>query len=61
MIVVSDVVHIDHSIFENKMGNNYVRWFAFIFVWGYSMGIGGLAGHELIHKKEAIHKFFGTY
>lgn len=61
LIVVSDVVHIDHPLFANKMGNNYVRWFAFIFVWGYSCGIGGLAGHELIHKKEAVHKFFGTY
>lgn len=42
------------------MGTNFFRWAAFIYVWGYSCGVGGLAGHELIHKKESIHKFFGT-
>ena len=43
------------------MGDNWIKWFAFAFVWGYSCGIGALGGHELIHKKEGIHKFFGTY
>ena len=60
LIVVSDIVVIDHPLFENKLNGSFLRWFAFIFVWGYSTGIGGLAGHELIHKKEVVHKFFGT-
>ena len=42
------------------MGANVFRWAAFIYVWGYSCGVGGLAGHELIHRKEWVHKFFGT-
>ena len=57
---MSDIVKIEHPLFENKL-TNPIKWFSFIFVWGYSCGIGGLAGHELIHKKEFIHKFFGTF
>ena len=33
----------------------------FVFVWGYMAGVNGLAGHELIHRKEAGHKILGTY
>ena len=33
----------------------------FTFVWGYMAGVTGLAGHELIHKRAPIHKYFGTY
>jgi alkane 1-monooxygenase len=24
-------------------------------------GVTGLAGHELIHKRPSVHKYFGTY
>jgi len=61
LTVVSDYYNPEWPMFQNKMNGNVFRWFAFVFVWGYSTGIGGLAGHELIHKKEAINKFFGTY
>lgn len=36
-------------------------WCLFTFVWGYMAGVCGLAGHELIHKREPIHKIMGTY
>jgi len=60
LTVVSTEIHIDHPFFEYKL-DSYLKWFSFIFVWGYCSGVGGLAGHELIHKKEKIHKFFGTF
>ena len=31
----------------------------FIFVWGYMAGLNGLAGHELIHKREPYNKTIG--
>jgi hypothetical protein len=60
LCLVSDEIHFENSFFANKL-TNPVKWFAFIFVWGYSCGVGGLAAHELIHKKESVHKFFGTF
>jgi alkane 1-monooxygenase len=59
-IVVSDKIHIDHPLFQNQL-NSPIKWFSFIYVWGYTQGIGGLAAHELIHKREAVHKIFGTF
>jgi len=61
LTIVSDYYSFDTSFLANKMNGSVLKWGAFIFVWGYSTGIGGLAGHELIHKKESVHKFFGTY
>ncbi len=60
LCVVSNTVNFQSSIFENKL-DNWARTFAFIFVWGYSCGIGGLAAHELIHKNSLIHKVVGTF
>lgn len=60
LCVVSTTINIESILFENKL-DNCVRWIAFIFVWGYSCGIGGLAAHELIHKNSLIHKFIGTF
>lgn len=50
----------NHPIFADKL-DSPLKMFAFIFVWGYCFGIGGLAGHELIHRKETIHKMAGTF
>lgn len=33
----------------------------FAFVWGYMAGVNGLAGHELIHRKEAFNKGLGMF
>lgn len=33
----------------------------FTFVWGYMAGVNGLAGHELIHKKEQYNKGLGMW
>lgn len=60
LCVVSTEVNLEYSIFENRL-KNAGQWFAFLFVWGYTSGVGGLAGHELIHKKQMIHKITGTY
>ena len=30
-----------------------------MFVWGYTAGVNGLAGHELIHRKSAFDKAMG--
>jgi alkane 1-monooxygenase len=59
---VSDQLNLNqqYSIFEYKL-DSFSKWFGFIFVWGYCCGVGGLAAHELIHKKEQIHKFAGTF
>ena len=48
-------------LFENKHGNNWGHWFVFTFVWGYMGGVNGLAGHELIHKKDPINKMLGMF
>jgi len=59
LIIFSDIVKIDHWFFENKLMDSYLKLGAFLFYWGYSMGIAGLAAHELIHRKESIHKATG--
>ena len=37
-----------------------MNWVVFTFVWGYMAGLSGLAGHELIHKRETFNKAIGT-
>ena len=52
----------DYSfIFENKHGDSLLNWCVFTFVWGYMGGVSGLAGHELIHKREGINKAAGLW
>lgn len=46
-------------LFESKHGDSLGSWFVFTFVWGYMAGVNGLAGHELIHKKDPINKMLG--
>lgn len=48
-------------LFENKHGSTITSWFVFTFVWGYMAGVNGLAGHELIHKKDPINKMLGMF
>ena len=48
-------------LFENKHGNSLGSWFVFTFVWGYMGGVNGLAGHELIHKKDPFNKILGMF
>ena len=47
-------------IFENKHGDSFLNWVVFTFVWGYMAGLSGLAGHELIPKRETFNKAIGT-
>lgn len=46
-------------IFENRHGDGVLNWIVFTFVWGYMAGLNGLAGHELIHKREVVNKAIG--
>ena len=46
-------------IFENHHGQSFLNWLVFTFVWGYMAGLAGLAGHELIHKREVYNKVIG--
>ena len=46
-------------LFENRHGDGLGNWLVFTFVWGYMAGLNGLAGHELIHKREQINKLVG--
>lgn len=48
-------------LFENKHGNSFGSWITFTFVWGYMAGVNGLAGHELIHKKDTFNKMIGMF
>ena len=47
-------------IFENRHGDSVWNWVVFAFVWGYMAGLSGLAGHELIHKRESYNKAIGA-
>ena len=49
----------DMWIFKNKP-EGLVKQFIFALATAYLGGIGTAAGHELIHYKEGIHKFFGS-
>mmetsp|Transcript_11372 Transcript_11372/g.15290 ORF Transcript_11372/g.15290 Transcript_11372/m.15290 type:complete len:216 (-) Transcript_11372:668-1315(-) len=46
-------------IFESKHGDSFWNQVVFTFVWGYMAGLNGLAGHELIHKREPHNKTIG--
>lgn len=48
-------------VFENHHGTGLANWVVFTFVWGYMAGLNGLAGHELIHKREPINKALGMF
>ena len=43
-------------IFEDKITSTIGGYYLFCFVWGYMAGVNGLAGHELIHKRESYNK-----
>lgn len=46
-------------IFKDRITQSIGGFWAFTFVWGYMSGVNGLAGHELIHKRNAFDKFIG--
>ena len=46
-------------IFENRHGHGILNQALFAFVWGYMGGVSGLAGHELMHKRELTNKVIG--
>jgi len=46
-------------IFEDKITSTIGGYYLFCFVWGYMAGVNGLAGHELIHKRESYNKILG--
>lgn len=47
------------SLFEDKVTGTVGGYFMFLFLFGYQGGVCGLAGHELIHKKNGFDKFLG--
>ena len=49
------------EIFKDRINDTVGGFALFIFVWGYMAGVNGLAGHELIHRREAYNKVFGTF
>lgn len=49
------------SLFEDKISKSFGGYILFVFVWGYMAGVNGLAGHELIHRKEAFNKGLGMF
>ena len=48
-------------LFENRHGHSLFNWLVFTFVWGYMAGINGLAGHELIHRRDPFNKLIGMF
>ena len=49
------------EIFEDKITHSFGGFLLFTFVWGYMAGVNGLAGHELIHRKETLDKGIGMF
>ena len=49
------------EIFKDRINSTVGGFVLFIFVWGYMAGVNGLAGHELIHRREAYNKMIGTF
>lgn len=48
-------------IFRDRICNTTGGFALFTFVWGYMAGVNGLAGHELIHRKESLNKALGMF
>lgn len=48
-------------VFEDKLTSTTSGYFLFTFIWGYMAGVNGLAGHELIHKRESYNKGLGMF
>merc|ERR1712195_250271 len=47
------------ELFIDYNTKSWGGWMAFVFVWGYMSGVNGLAGHELIHKRNDFDKLLG--
>jgi len=45
--------------FEDKITGTTGGYFLFVFLFGYLSGVNGLAGHELIHKRNDFDKMLG--
>jgi alkane 1-monooxygenase len=63
MCVVSGVhpSFMPDSLFIDRNTQTLGGWLAFVFVWGYMSGVNGLAGHELIHKRNPADKYLGMW
>ena len=65
LCIVSEINPMENTnysfLFENKHGNTIFNWLVFTFVWGYMAGINGLAGHELIHRRDPFNKTIGMF
>lgn len=63
MCVVSGVhpSFLPASIFEDKLTGTFGGSLLFVYVWGYMAGVNGLAGHELIHRREWYDKAIGMF
>lgn len=48
-------------IFEDKLTHSFGGLVLFTYVWGYMAGVNGLAGHELIHRRESYDKAIGMF
>lgn len=48
-------------LFEDYITQTTSGFLVFTFVWGYMAGVNGLAGHELIHRKESMNKGLGMF
>ena len=49
------------EIFRDRICGSYGGFALFVFVWGYMAGVNGLAGHELIHRREPLNKAIGMF
>lgn len=50
-----------NEIFKDRICQTPAGFCLFIFVWGYMAGVNGLAGHELIHRRESYNKAIGMF
>lgn len=51
----------DHWLFRNAYPKSFWQKVIFTGVLGFFNALSGIAGHELVHQKSPIHKFFGNW
>lgn len=59
LIIMSDKVDIDMYYFKLKP-ETWWQYFLFCSQWSYFNGLNAIGGHELAHRRELVHKFFGN-
>lgn len=60
LILFSDV-RPDHWLWNNAYPKNPWQFFAIAGITGFFNALSGIAGHELVHQKSPVHKFFGNW